>query len=209
VEKMGNKDDFQKKIQELVHEYLDYRRQLEARKRCLRKRWRVTLTTLVLLPVVGPLLNFLYQGIARQRVVMQFIHAVESRDGKILCELATSEDHLRFHLTSEKTQAALNTLFDGLGTLRVMKIRKCPSRPNQANPDERYWRVYWEDKATGVRLPDKMGDDAFCSIITVKSTTKGYRVDFGALLNSTAKSRWGYEPGLRAAHKIRVTMNSS
>ncbi len=198
--------DTVQQIEDAVRQYQRQRydrAQQERRKARWRKIWLWAVGVgIVTIPLLSWRLFIAYQEIMRQRVAMRFVAAVVHGDGKTICELSTPEDVKKLNLSPEKVEQALNGLWKGLGTVQVHHILQVPWMPNQEDPEEQTWFVYWGD-SSGKVLPASPPEDQLFSNVIVAPTPDGFRVKTGAFFSTTSVVRWGFTDGPKTFVSIR------
>ncbi|MCS6862571.1 MAG: hypothetical protein NZT92_19890, partial [Abditibacteriales bacterium] len=131
------------------------------------------------------------QNVARYRVAVRFVRAVESGDGATLCQLATPETRRELHLTPTQARAVVQWLFAGLPPIESAEMKRSTPSPYAAFPEERSFYIDWRSAITKQPILTQSGTRKLRSRLAVKPTPEGFRLDFNVFVGSTALSRWG------------------
>lgn len=202
-----------RQVYDALQEIAERRRHDEAqRQRRQTRRRRIVLLSLLsvgLVSVGGWQLYQLAQNIARYRVAVRFVRAVESEDGATLCQLVTPETRRELHLTPTQARAVVRWLFAGLTPIERADVQRSTPSPYDAFPEERSFYIDWRNAATKQPILTWGGTRKLRSRLAVKPTSEGFRVDFNVFVGSTALSRWGDIEGKHRFGMIRRRLMSS
>lgn len=136
---------------------------------------------------------FWYLNAARKErpyvsVVERFIHAIEQRDAKALCQVVSHKDPdgiYELHLEPWRVKRGLDLALGDLPSIRSLRIEKASGY----SPRGEGYNVWWGD-ANGQPLRDRQGKELW-SRVFVERTPEGLRVAFPVSFITLCESRLG------------------